>query len=282
VALDPNLAFAHALIGVAQAFVGCVEKTECHVLEALRLSPRDTWAFVWEQFAGGAKLALGADEKAVAWYRRSIESNGNFSLSHLYLAAALAHLGRLDEARAEVQAGLALDPKFTLRRYRAGASSDNPTYLAQRERFIDGMRKAGVRGLAQSSSKLVKQRLGLFQIERVEALGEPAVDRSEQIVGLIPLALMAPEPRHAHRRAQFPELRALPPRHFERVAIAIPRCCVLAHGLQQRAAQAVRFGLCPPLLRRLDQLSGFSEPIEPCFRLRLHSVSFPERRELEW
>jgi hypothetical protein len=62
----------------------------------------------------------------------------------LYLAAALAHLGRLDEARAEVQAGLALDPKFTLRRYRAGASSDNPTYLAQRERFIDGMRKAGV------------------------------------------------------------------------------------------------------------------------------------------
>ena len=53
---------------------------------------------------------------------------------------------------------------------------------------------------ANSSSK----RLGLLQIERVEAFGEPAVDRSEKFAGLIPLALIAPEPRHAHRRAQFP------------------------------------------------------------------------------
>ena len=32
-------------------------------------------------------------------------------------------LGRLDEARAEVQAGLALNPGFTLRRYRDGAKA---------------------------------------------------------------------------------------------------------------------------------------------------------------
>ena len=144
VALDPNLANAHALIGLAEVHLGRAEKTEGHVLEALRLSPRDTWAYAWQHFAGVAELALGADEKAAARYRRSIEINGNFSLSHLYLAAALAHLGRLDEARAEVQAGLALDPKFTLRRYRADPPSDNPTFLAQRERLYERMRKAGV------------------------------------------------------------------------------------------------------------------------------------------
>jgi len=55
-----------------------------------------------------------------------------------------------------------------------------------------------------SGVQLVEQSLGLLQIERVEAFGEPAVDRSEEIVGLLPLALIAPEPRHAHRRAQFP------------------------------------------------------------------------------
>ena len=49
-----------------------------------------------------------------------------------------------------------------------------------------------------------EQRLGLFQIKRIEALGEPAVYRSEKIAGLIPLALIAPEPRHAHRGAKFP------------------------------------------------------------------------------
>ena len=94
--------------------------------------------------AGSAKLLLGADEKAVAWYRRSIESNGNYSLSHFHLAAALAHLGRLDEARAEVQAGLALDPKLTLRRFRSGLASDNATFLVQRERLYDSLRNAGI------------------------------------------------------------------------------------------------------------------------------------------
>jgi hypothetical protein len=35
----------------------------------------------------------------------------------------------------------------------------------------------------------------LLQIARVEAFGKPTVDRSEKIAGLIPLALIAPEPR---------------------------------------------------------------------------------------
>jgi hypothetical protein len=36
--------------------------------------------------------------------------------------------------------------------------------------------------------QLIEQRLGLFQIERIETLGEPTVDRSEQIAGFVPLA----------------------------------------------------------------------------------------------
>jgi hypothetical protein len=63
---------------------------------------------------------------------------------HFYLAAALAHLGRRDEARAAVQAGLALLPAFTIARVRAGAATDNPTYLSQRQRIYEGMRIAGI------------------------------------------------------------------------------------------------------------------------------------------
>jgi hypothetical protein len=58
-----------------------------------------------------------------------------------------------------------------------------------------------VSSLVHSRRQLIEQGLGLFQIERVEALGEPAVDRSENIASLLPLALVAPQPRHAHRRA---------------------------------------------------------------------------------
>jgi hypothetical protein len=87
---------------------------------------------------------LGADAEGVAWLRRSIEANRNLPIAHFYLAAGLALLGSLDEARAAVQAGLALYPNLTLRRFRAGAASSTPTFLAQRERIIEGMRLAGV------------------------------------------------------------------------------------------------------------------------------------------
>jgi TolB-like protein len=142
-ALDPNLAAAHAGIGVAKLVSGRAEETESHMREALRLSPRDRGAFGWMTTAGGAKVHLGADEEAVAWLRRSINVDSNMPLGHFFLAAALANLGKLDEARGEAQAGLALDPSFTVRRFRAGAESDNPVFLKQRERLIDGMRKAG-------------------------------------------------------------------------------------------------------------------------------------------
>ena len=65
------------------------------------------------------------------------------SLRISIVATALALLGRLDEARAAVQAGLALDPSFTIRRYR-GTPNNDPTFLAGRERICKGMRMAGV------------------------------------------------------------------------------------------------------------------------------------------
>jgi tetratricopeptide (TPR) repeat protein len=109
-ALDPNLAFTHATIGMAKYFIGRGVETEAHIREALRLSPRDTSAYMWMAFAGTAKLWLGADAEAVAWLRRSVEANRNNPLVHFYLAAALAHLGELDEASAAARAGLELQP----------------------------------------------------------------------------------------------------------------------------------------------------------------------------
>ena len=143
-ALDRNLAGAHAIIGLAKVRIGHGEETEAYVQEALRLSPRDTFAYLWIGIAGFAKLLLGNDEEAAERLRRAIEINRNYPLAHFYLAVALAHLNRLDEARSMVQAGLALAPTWTLRSFRTRALSDNPTHLAQREQLVEGMRKAGV------------------------------------------------------------------------------------------------------------------------------------------
>jgi tetratricopeptide (TPR) repeat protein len=142
--LDQNLADAHAGIGWAKFLLGRGAETEAHVREALRLSPRDTGAFRWTMFVGIAKAQVDAYEEAVVWLRRSIDANRNMPYTHFNLAAVLALLGRLDEARAAAQAGLTLDPAFTIRRFQRQLSSDNPTYLAKRERVYEGMRMAGV------------------------------------------------------------------------------------------------------------------------------------------
>ena len=145
-ALDRNLARAHGIIGLAKYFLGRGAETEPHINEAFRLSPRDTFSPRWMIFVGLAKAQLGADAEAVIWMRRGLDANRNYSVTHFELAATLARLGKLDEARAAVNAGLALDPRFTIRRYRdvGYSNSDNPTYRAGRDRLIVGMRMAGV------------------------------------------------------------------------------------------------------------------------------------------
>ncbi|HEX4112369.1 MAG TPA: hypothetical protein VH020_07520 [Stellaceae bacterium] len=146
-ALDRNMAAAHALIGFAKLNDGRAEETEPHIREALRLSPRDTLAWHWMFIAGVAMTYLNRDEEAVGWLRRSVEMFRHMANSHFFLAAALAHLGREVEARAAAKAGLAIQPEFTIARFRAmlmRVQGDHPNVWKQTERAFDGMRKAGV------------------------------------------------------------------------------------------------------------------------------------------
>jgi len=142
--LDRNLVCAHAHIGMAKTALGRAEEAENHYREALRLSPRDISAHHWMSSAATSKLHLAKDEEAVLWFRRAIEANRNSAFTHLSLAAALAHLGRINEARAAARAGLELEPSFTIARFRAGARSENPVYLRARERIYEGMRRASI------------------------------------------------------------------------------------------------------------------------------------------
>jgi tetratricopeptide (TPR) repeat protein len=83
-------------------------------------------------------------DKAVLWLNQSIELNPNHPTSRFVLAASLARLGRLEEAHDAARAGLELNPSFTIARFRSQTFSDNPVYLASRERMYEGMRKAGL------------------------------------------------------------------------------------------------------------------------------------------
>jgi TolB-like protein/class 3 adenylate cyclase len=143
-ALDQNLSFAHANIGIAKYVSGRPQETEDHIARAIRLSPRDAQLNVWCLAAGVAKLSLSCDEEAVSWLHRAIEANRTLPLTHFILASALALQGKTNEALVATNAGLALDPGFTIQRYRNNPLSDNPSYLAHRKRICEGMFAAGV------------------------------------------------------------------------------------------------------------------------------------------
>jgi hypothetical protein len=61
----------------------------------------------------------------------------------------------------------------------------------------------------------IKQCLGVLQVRGVKTLGEPTVDRGQQLVRIGAPALLLPQPTEAHRRPQLQRLGLLPARHFE-------------------------------------------------------------------
>ena len=76
-----------------------------------------------------------------AWLRRAVETNRNHPLAHLNLAAALATLGRMEEAREAAATARSLNPAFTIASVRSSTLSGEPRYLAM---ICDALRKAGV------------------------------------------------------------------------------------------------------------------------------------------
>ena len=144
ITLDRNLAWAHADAGFMKVLLGRAEEAEADVANAIRLSPRDPWLDRWHSLLGIADLFLGRLESALDRLRKSVEMNPNVALTQFFLAAASALSGRAAEAREARNAGLRLDPNFTVARFRNERRSENPTFLAQRERIYEGLSLAGV------------------------------------------------------------------------------------------------------------------------------------------
>ena len=88
----------------------------------MRLSPFDSW--LWAAFDAQAMshLLRGRYEEACRAAYRSVQTNPAHSITYVQLAAALAKLGRLDEARAAAARVLELQPAFRYSRQFAGVN----------------------------------------------------------------------------------------------------------------------------------------------------------------
>jgi len=142
--LDGNLALAHGARGLIEIYLGRAEAAETHVSRAIRLNPRDPGCATWHLMIGTADLFLGRLDQAVGRLRRSVELNPNCGWAQLALAVALSLAGRAKEAAGVCAVSRRVASGFTICKHRREAMSDNPIYLAQRERFCAGLRQIGV------------------------------------------------------------------------------------------------------------------------------------------
>ncbi len=139
--LNPNSSFAHGYVGVVHAFGGDHDLAIETVQEAMRLSPRDLLMVIWRVVEGWAHLGAERFDRAAESARLAIGWNAAFADAHAILASALGHAGRLDEARAALDECVRQFPGLTLRDPRL----TRPFRRAvDQERFLDGLRKAGL------------------------------------------------------------------------------------------------------------------------------------------
>ena len=139
--LNSNAATAWICRGNIHALRNQPEAAMEDLDRAQRLSPFDPFGYVNAWGFAIAHIAAGRFEQAIQWADRALHDQPRFIIAIRAKIAANAHLGRLDEARAECARMLALYPGLTIAAFRASAASFAPEFV---ERYVTGLRLAGL------------------------------------------------------------------------------------------------------------------------------------------
>ena len=139
-AISPSSSFALFFGSNALAYAGEAERAIDWAERGLRISPFDRLNYVAYHGLAIAHFQRGHYDEAEHAARRALQSVPSFSVSHSLLAAALAKLGRVEEAKAVALEVAALDPSFSTARFCAAIGL--PTALA--EPLADAWSTAGL------------------------------------------------------------------------------------------------------------------------------------------
>ncbi|MGH6726899.1 MAG: adenylate/guanylate cyclase domain-containing protein [Pseudolabrys sp.] len=123
-AVSPSCAIAYILGSVILAFAGEAERAIDWGERGLRLSPLDPWRSSALLAFAFAKFHRGQYEEAAADARKSVQNSPAFSIPYVALAAPLARLNRLEEARAAAARVLELQPVFRYSRFLASVNCE--------------------------------------------------------------------------------------------------------------------------------------------------------------
>jgi adenylate cyclase len=139
--LNKNSAFAWGTSAITCCYLGRPDEALERLRNTWRLSPFDPLNFFFWGVAGFAELVAGRYEAAVAWLMKALRANPGHLAARRNLAACLAQLGRLEEAKAAAADLLIRDPGFRVSVFEARYPLRRP---ADRERLMAGLRAAGL------------------------------------------------------------------------------------------------------------------------------------------
>jgi adenylate cyclase len=139
-AVSPSTALTYIFGSVVLGWTGEAERAIEWGERGMRLSPFDPWAF-----AAFGSLALGHFQRgrfdeSVKAAHKAVQSNPAHSINYVLLAAPLAKLGRLEEAKAAAARVLELHPAFRYSRQFSGVDCGPPLAAALGE----ALRAAGL------------------------------------------------------------------------------------------------------------------------------------------
>jgi adenylate cyclase len=131
----------------AYNFLGEPEQAIAYVDKAMRLSPQDPFSQNLYVAKGQAYGILQDYQQALVWVRRAEAVTPDNPFNGFARAALLALAGQEADARATMQRYLA-NPNARVRTFtqwqRIAVPTDSPRLLAWRQKFIEGLRKAGL------------------------------------------------------------------------------------------------------------------------------------------
>ena len=140
VELNPSYAHARASLGDTLNRIGRTDEGISLMEDALRLKPDAPNLRHFNAFLARACINARRYEDAVEWARKAIHLRSDLAHAHCLMAVALAHLGRIDESNAAIDACQREQPDF----FDSAAELSPYQDAAANEHLLDGLRKAGV------------------------------------------------------------------------------------------------------------------------------------------
>jgi adenylate cyclase len=140
-ALNPNSALVVSRNAYARGYNGDARTAAENFHRAIRLSPLDPDVGFWLNSLSFCYTCMGQYELAVDFGERSTREMPGMTATWRILAIALAHSGRLSDARSALNRMLELSPGYTIRQAQSGIFFRDPRYC---ELYLNGLRLAGL------------------------------------------------------------------------------------------------------------------------------------------